>query len=176
MLVSSIKVLGDASDGAPFRAGDRPASPGDAYGFAKWLIEEAMRTTCGAAGLALTVIRPPLVYGPGVKANFLALLRIVDRGLPLPLASIVNRRSLVYLDNLVDLIDLTLTHPDARDGTFLLRDDDEVSTPELIRRIARALNARRGCCPARRRCCVSPRARVGRARRRRSLARLAERR
>jgi UDP-N-acetyl-alpha-D-quinovosamine dehydrogenase len=146
VLLSSIKVLGEATDGVPFRAG-RPAAPEDAYGFAKWCIEEAMRTA--VAGPALTVIRAPLVYGPCVKANFHALLRLVDRGLPLPFASIANRRSLVFLDNLVDLIELALAHPAARDGTFLLRDAEEVSTPELIRRIARALGrpARLFACP-----------------------------
>jgi nucleoside-diphosphate-sugar epimerase len=138
VLVSSIKVLGDATGDTPFRAG-RPAAPADAYGFAKWCIEEAVREAAARA-LSLIVIRPPLVYGPGVKANFRALLRLVDSGLPLPFASIANRRSLVFLDNLVDLIDVALDHPEARDGTFLLRDDDEVSTPELVRRIARALH------------------------------------
>src|SRR6266851_1725884 len=149
VLVSSIKVLGEATDGVPFRAG-RPAAPADAYGFVKWCLEEAMRGAAAAAdGPALTVIRPPLVYGPGVKANFRALLRLVDRGLPLPFASIANRRSLVFLDNLVDLVEVALVHPAARDGTFLLRDEEEVSTPELIRRIARALGrpARLFACP-----------------------------
>src|SRR5713226_6411921 len=126
VLVSSIKVLGEATDGVPFRAG-RPAAPADAYGFVKWCLEEAMRGAAAAAD------------GPGVKANFRALLRLVDRGLPLPFASIANRRSLVFLDNLVDLVEVALVHPAARDGTFLLRDEEEVSTPELIRRIARAL-------------------------------------
>jgi nucleoside-diphosphate-sugar epimerase len=145
LLLSSIKVLGEATDGVPFRAG-RPAAPEDAYGFAKWCLEDAMR---GAAGPALTVIRPPLVYGPGVKGNFRALLRLVDRALPLPFAAIVNRRSLAFLDNLIDLVELALTHPAARDGTFLLRDDEEVSTPDLVRRIARALGrpARLFPCP-----------------------------
>jgi nucleoside-diphosphate-sugar epimerase len=147
VLVSSIKVLGEATDGVPFRAG-RPAAPGDTYGFAKWYIEEAMRHA-GAATPALTVIRPPLVYGPGVTANFRALLRLVDRAPPLPFASIANRRSLVFLDNLIDLIELALSHPAARDGTFLLRDEEEVSTPDLVRRIARALHrpARLFPCP-----------------------------
>ena len=148
LLMSSIKVLGEATDGVPFRAG-RPAAPEDAYGFAKWRVEETMRLACAAAGPALTVIRPPLVYGPGVKANFRALLRLVDRGLPLPLANIHNRRSLVFLDNLVDLVEVALSHPAARDGTFLVRDAEEVSTPELVRRVARALQrpARLFPCP-----------------------------
>ena len=147
VLVSSIKVLGEATDGVPFRAG-RPAAPGDTYGFAKWYIEEAMRHA-GAATPALTVIRPPLVYGPGVTANFRALLRLVDRAPPLPFASIANRRSLIFPYNLLDLIEVALTHPSARHGTFLLRDAEEVSTPELVRRIARALGrpARLFPCP-----------------------------
>ncbi len=136
VLMSSIKVLGDRTGDVPFRAG-RPPSPDDAYGFAKWSIEEAMR---GAAGeTALTIIRPPLVYGLGVKGNFLALIRLVDSGMALPLASVHNRRSLVGLDNLVDLVETALRHPAARYGTFLVRDDEEVSTPELVRRIAMAL-------------------------------------
>ena len=147
VLMSSIKVLGEATDGVPFRGG-RPAAPGDAYGFAKWYVEEAMRKA-GTGGSALTVIRPPLVYGPGVTANFRALLRLVDRAPPLPFASIANRRSLVFVENLVDLLELTLAHPAARDGTFLVRDEEEVSTPDLVRRIARALHrpARLFPCP-----------------------------
>jgi nucleoside-diphosphate-sugar epimerase len=135
VLVSSIKVLGESTSALPFRA-HQPPAPEDAYGLAKWRSEEAMREI---AGERLTIIRPPLVYGPGVKANFRALIRLVDSGLPLPFASIDNRRSLVFIANLVDLIALTLTHPAAGGGIFLLRDDDEVSTPELVRRIARAL-------------------------------------
>jgi len=147
VLLSSVKVLGEESQGVPFRAG-RPAAPADAYGFAKWCIEEAMRRP-GDAAPALTVIRPPLVYGPGVKANFRALIDLVDRALPLPFASIANRRSLVFIDNLLDLIEVALTHAAARDATFLLCDAEEVSTPELVRRIARALGrpARLFPCP-----------------------------
>jgi nucleoside-diphosphate-sugar epimerase len=147
LLMSSVKVLGDSSADEPFRAG-QSAAPGDGYGFAKWSIEEAMRGVL-AGGPALTVLRPPLVYGPGVKANFLALIGTVDRGLPLPFASVANRRSLIYLDNLVDLVETALAHPAARDGTFLLRDEREPSTPELIRLIAAALGkpARLFRCP-----------------------------
>ena len=140
LYMSSIKVHGEASR-TPFRASDTP-HPADAYGRAKWQSESAMRET----GVALSVIRPPLVYGPGVKANFLALLRWVDRGLPLPLASIDNRRSLIFLDNLLDLVDSALAH---EPGLFLARDDDEVSTPALIRIIAEKLGrpARLVPCP-----------------------------
>lgn len=145
VLLSSIKVLGERTPDRPFRA-DQPPAPEDAYGRAKWRSEEAMRA---AAGERLAIIRPPLVYGPGVRANFLALLRLVDRGLPLPFAGIDNRRSLVCRDNLLDLIEIALDHAAAAGGVFLLRDAEEVSTPELVRRIAAALGrpARLFRCP-----------------------------
>jgi nucleoside-diphosphate-sugar epimerase len=135
VFMSSIKVLGDVTVDLPMR-GHRPPSPEDVYGLAKWRSEEAMRA---AAGERLTILRPPLVYGPGVKANFRALIRLVDSGLPLPFAAIDNRRSFVFLDNLIDLVELALTHPAAGGEVFLLRDDTDLSTPELVRRIAAAL-------------------------------------
>jgi nucleoside-diphosphate-sugar epimerase len=138
VLMSSIKVLGDATPGRAFRADDAPV-PGDVYGLAKWRIEVAMRA---AAGERLAILRPPLVYGPGVKANFRALLRLVDSGVPLPFARIDNRRSFIFLDNLLDLVETALVHPAAAGGIFLLRDDEDVSTAELARRIARALGRR----------------------------------
>lgn len=137
LLMSSVKVLGESTTTASFRAG-QSAAPVDAYGFAKWSIEQAVRAAL-SGGPALTVLRPPLVYGPWVKANFLALLHLVDRGWPLPFASIANQRSLIFIDNLVDLVEIALTHPEARDATFLLRDDAQPSTPALIRAIAQAL-------------------------------------
>jgi nucleoside-diphosphate-sugar epimerase len=139
--MSSIKVLGDATADAPFTAAS-PAAPGDAYGRAKWAMEEAVRHSVGTGAGApeLAIVRPPLVYGPGVKANFRALMRLVDRGLPLPLASVDNRRSLVGLDNLVDLVVTLLSHPGAPGGTFLVRDAEDVSTPDLLRRLARHLS------------------------------------
>lgn len=146
VLISSLKVIGDDSGAGRLRA-DAPPAPADAYGHAKLRLETTFR-----AGLdqRLVVLRPPLVYGPGVKGNFRALLRLVDRSLPLPLAGIRNRRSLVYIDNLVDLVLAALTHPAAPGGTFLVRDDAEVSTPALVRAIALALGrpARLFPCPA----------------------------
>lgn len=145
VLLSSIKVLGEATGATPFRA-DAPPAPADAYGRAKWAMEQAMRavaplgTAIGAGGPGLAIIRPPLVYGPGVKGNFLALLRLAERGWPLPLAAIDNRRSLVFLDNLIDLIVACLTDPTAAGGTFLVRDDEEVSTPDLVRQLAHHLD------------------------------------
>jgi nucleoside-diphosphate-sugar epimerase len=135
VLLSSIKVAGEATRDLPFRA-DQPPAPQDAYGRAKLRIEQAMHE---AAGDRLAVIRPPLVYGAGVTANFHALIRLVDAGLPLPFAGVDNRRSLVFLENLVDLIETVLVHPAAAGGRFLLRDDEEISTPKLVRLIARAL-------------------------------------
>ena len=147
ILMSSIKVLGEGAGERAYRA-DEPAAPEDEYGLAKWSLEAAMEMALRDRP-ALTVLRPPLVYGPGVKANFLALLRLIDSGLPLPFAAIANRRSLAFIDNLVDLIIAALDHPDAG-GTFLVRDDEDVSTPELMRRIARQLGrpARLFPCPA----------------------------
>ena len=146
VLLSSLKVHGEDSGDRRFAADDPPA-PADAYGRAKLRIETAMRH---AAGPILAVLRPPLVYGPGVKANFRALLHAVDRGVPLPLAGIANRRSLVFLDNLVDLVLAVLAHERAAGGTFLLRDDEDISTPSLIRMMAEQLGrpARLFRCPA----------------------------
>ncbi len=134
ILISSIKAMGEISGTIPFRADFAPV-PTDTYGEAKLRIEQAI---AGAPGLV--VLRPPLVYGPGVKGNFFKLLHLVARQMPLPLASVHNRRSLVFIDNLIDLIVLTLEQPDAVSGTFLLRDTEELSTPELIRHIARHLD------------------------------------
>jgi nucleoside-diphosphate-sugar epimerase len=135
LLMSSIKVQGEATPSLPFRA-HQPPAPEDAYGLAKWRMEESMRAQ---AGDMLVVLRPPLVYGPGVAANFRALLRLVRSGLPLPFAAIDNRRSLIALDNLLDLVQVALAHPAASGEIFLLRDDEDISTPELVRRIARAM-------------------------------------
>jgi nucleoside-diphosphate-sugar epimerase len=136
VLLSSIKVHGDDTGTGRFRASDRPA-PGDDYGRCKLAIEQAM----AAEGGRLVVLRPPLVYGPGVKGNFLALLRLVAAGVPLPLASVANRRSVVFLDNLLDLIAIALSNERAN-GAYLVRDNDEVSTPVLVRMIARGLGRR----------------------------------
>jgi len=131
VLVSSVKAHGGAGH---FRASD-PLRPTDPYGRAKAAIEQAM----GAAGEALVILRPPLVYGPGVKANFRALLRLSASGLPLPLARVDNRRSFVFLENLLDLIELALDDPGAAGQAFVLRDDRDVSSAELVRLMVRAM-------------------------------------
>ena len=146
VFVSSVKVNGEATSDRPFTDAD-PARPEDAYGRSKWAAEQVV----GAASpdIETVILRPPLVYGPGVKANFLALLRVVDRGWPLPLASVRNRRSLLSLANLAAAIEVSLEHPALAGGTFLIADGEDVSTPELVRRIAQAMDrpARLVPCP-----------------------------
>ena len=130
VFLSSVKVHGEASTVA--FSENSPMAPQDAYGASKARAEEALR---GLPGLRLAVLRPPLVYGPGVKANFLALMKAISRGWPLPLASVRNARSLVYVGNLVDAILGCL----GRDATFLVSDGAPVSTPGLCGEIGRAL-------------------------------------
>lgn len=137
--VSSIKVLGESSPaGAPLRADDRPA-PEDAYGVSKWEAEQALGIVAVQTGLQTVVVRPPLVYGPGVKANFLRLMQAVHRGVPLPLGSVRNQRSMVALDNLTDLLAVCAVHPAAPGQTLLVSDGQDLSTPDLIRGMAEAL-------------------------------------
>lgn len=139
--VSSIKVNGEATGREPFRASDPPA-PQDPYGRSKLDAELAIARAAAETGMEFAIVRPPLVYGPGVKANFLRLCRRVDRGTPLPLAAVHNRRSLVFVGNLCDLLVRCGWHSGAARGTFLAADGEDVSTPELIRRLARALQRR----------------------------------
>jgi UDP-4-keto-D-QuiNAc 4-reductase len=139
MLVSSVKAMGEATaPGHPFRPYDEPR-PEDAYGRAKLASELAVRAAANPADLELVVIRPPLVYGPGVKANFAALIRLAASGVPLPFAALDNRRSLIYRENLVDLLAMAAIHPAAAGMTLLARDDVDFSTPELIRALAAGL-------------------------------------
>lgn len=140
IFISSIKVNGESTEpGRPFSAEDRPA-PGDAYALSKREAEDALTALARATGLELVIIRPPLVYGPGVGANFERMMRWVRRGIPLPLRSVRNRRSLVAIDNLVDLIVTCIDHPDAANQTFVVSDDEDLSTAELLRRIGVALD------------------------------------
>lgn len=137
VFISSIKVNGEGRDAA-YRETDVPA-PEDAYAISKWEAEQGLQQIAQETGLEIVILRPPLVYGPGVKANFLRLMRMVERGWPLPLGAIRNRRSLLYLGNLVDAIRVCVEHPAAAGQTFLLDDGQAVSTPELIRAVARAM-------------------------------------
>jgi nucleoside-diphosphate-sugar epimerase len=137
IFLSSVKVHGEDSGSGTYGEDDA-LRPEDFYGLSKLEAEQALTETAARSGMELVLIRPPLVYGPGVRANFLRLLRWIDSGLPLPLASVRNRRSLVYLGNLVDAIARCAEHPAAR-GPILVSDEEVVSTPELAWRIARAL-------------------------------------
>jgi len=142
VFVSSIKVNGEATEqGHPFTESDQP-SPHGAYALSKLEAEQGLRDLSAQIGMQIVVIRPPLVYGSGVKANFAALIHAVRRGWPLPLGLVRNQRSLVALDNLVDLLVVCLSHPAAANETFLVSDGHDVSTAELIRLIAQALGAR----------------------------------
>jgi UDP-glucose 4-epimerase len=137
VFVSTIKVNGEGRD-APYRETDEPA-PEDAYAISKWEAEQGLQRIAQETGLEVVTLRPPLVYGPGVRANFLRLMRTVRNGWPLPLGAIRNRRSLLYLGNFVDAIRLCVEHPAAAGQTFLLDDGKAISTPELIRALARAM-------------------------------------
>ncbi len=140
VFVSSVKALGETTvPGRPYRPGDALA-PQDAYGRSKAEAEVSLREFGQHAGLEITVLRPPLVYGPGVQANFRALMRWLARGWPLPLGALQsNRRSMIALENLTGLLLLCAVHPAAANATFHASDGDDVSTAELLRRLGRAL-------------------------------------
>ncbi|MBU1555281.1 MAG: SDR family oxidoreductase [Gammaproteobacteria bacterium] len=133
IFISSIKVNGEQTlVGQAFTA-QQPPEPQDAYGISKAEAEAGLKQIAGQSGMELIIIRPPLVYGPGVKGNFATLLKIAQKNLPLPLGAIANKRSLVALDNLVDLIVTCITHPKAANQTFLVSDDKDISTTELLK-------------------------------------------
>ncbi len=138
--LSSIKVNGEfTQEGRPFSADDAPA-PADPYGVSKHEAEQTLRQIAAYTGMEVVIIRPPLVYGPGVKANFESMMRWLARGVPLPLSAVTqNRRSLVALDNLVDLIVTCLTHPAAANQTFLVSDGEDLSTAGLLKWMGVAL-------------------------------------
>ncbi|MBY0246154.1 MAG: SDR family oxidoreductase [Nitrospiraceae bacterium] len=135
--LSSIKVNGESNAG-PFTEQDLP-NPQDPYGISKWEAEQALARVSSQTGLEIVMIRSPLVYGPGVGGNVLQLLHIIRRGIPLPLASAHNRRSLIYLGNLVDALACCVKDVRAAGQTYLVSDGEDLSTPELIRRLAKAL-------------------------------------
>ncbi|MEO8418820.1 MAG: SDR family oxidoreductase, partial [Methylophilaceae bacterium] len=138
--VSSIKVNGECTtSGLAFKESDS-VQPQDPYAISKWEAEQELQTIARNAGIEVVIVRPPLVYGPGVKANFARLLNLVDRGIPLPLGSVRNSRSLVYVGNLVDALIACAVHPAAAGQTYLVSDGEDVSTPQLIRAVATALN------------------------------------
>jgi UDP-glucose 4-epimerase len=140
-LLSSVKVNGEGDEGRIYSADDAPA-PRDAYGRSKLAAETQAFDVARGTALEVVVLRVPLVYGPGVRANFLRLLRWVARGYPLPFGALRNRRSLLGLDNLCDLLTRLVEHPGAAGRVWMGSDDEDLSTPELVRRIAHALGVR----------------------------------
>lgn len=139
IFISSIKVNGESTVlDQPFTADDTP-NPQDAYGQSKYEAELALQQLAKETGLEVVIIRPPLVYGAGVKANFYSMMRWLNKGVPLPLGAIKNKRSLVALDNLIDLILTCVQHPAAANQIFLVSDGEDLSTTELLRRMAHAL-------------------------------------
>lgn len=139
IFISSIKVNGECT-GRDFRfCSDSPPSPNDAYARSKLRAELGLRELSMETGMEVVIIRPPLVYGPGVGANFFTMMNWLRRGVPLPLANIDNRRSLVSVGNLVDLIITCIDHPAAAGEIFLVSDDDDMSTSTLLKRLGVAL-------------------------------------
>ncbi|MBR1120247.1 NAD-dependent epimerase/dehydratase family protein [Bradyrhizobium lablabi] len=142
VFISSIKVNGEATPpGRPFTAED-PADPQNRYAQSKFDTERGLFALSAETGLEVSVIRPPLVYGPGVKANFATMMDWVNRGIPLPLGAVNNKRSFIFVGNLSDLIVLTAAHPRAAGQIFLCSDGEDLSTTELLRRIAQELGRR----------------------------------
>lgn len=141
VFVSSVKVNGEATTTQPFRASDVP-QPCDPYGVSKMEAEQALQQLGRDTGLEVVIVRPPLVYGPGVKANFLNLIKLVKKGVPLPFGSIRNFRSMVALDNLVDLLIVCSKHPAAPGHVFMVSDGEDMGVKELVTKIARAMHKR----------------------------------
>lgn len=139
IFLSSIKVNGEQTTlGKTFKHDDCYI-PNDPYGLSKYEAEQGLKEISKKTGMEIVIIRPPLVYGPGVKANFLSMLRWVNKGAPLPLGAIHNKRSLVALDNLVNLITTCINHPAAANQSFLVSDDNDLSTTELLECMEKAL-------------------------------------
>jgi nucleoside-diphosphate-sugar epimerase len=141
VFVSSIKVNGEVTlPGQPFSDNSVP-SPKDPYAISKWEAEQSLLQLGREQGMEIVIIRPPLVYGPGVKGNFASMVHWLRSGIPLPFGSINNKRSLIALDNLVDFIDLCANSersPNAANQIFLISDGEDVSTPELLQKVAAA--------------------------------------
>lgn len=140
IFLSSIKVNGEATiDNISFTEQDS-CHPSDPYGVSKWEAEQGLRKLAIETGMEVVIIRPPLVYGPSVKGNFLSMMNWINKGIPLPFGSTENQRSLLALDNLISFIILCLDHPRAANETFLLADEEDVSTKELIIKLAKAMD------------------------------------
>ena len=139
VFMSSIKVNGESTElGQPFTAEDNITTK-DPYGLSKWEAEQGLFQIARQTGMQIVVIRPPLIYGAGVKANFAKMMQGVAKGLPLPLGAVHNKRSLIALENLVDFIILCAQHPKAANEVFLISDGEDVSTTELLQKVAKAM-------------------------------------
>lgn len=138
IFISSIKVNGEGKSNRAYRFDD-PAAPEDDYGLAKWEAEQGLKALCSKSAMELVVIRPPLIYGPGVKGNLELLAKVIDKGLPLPLGAIKNQRDMLSLNNLIDLIKTCIEHPAAPGQVFLCCDNEPISTPQLIKLMASGL-------------------------------------
>lgn len=142
IFISSVKVNGEHTEaGKPFTE-DGPPNPQDAYGISKLEAEQGLLKIAQETGMEVVIIRPPLVYGAGVKANFASMMRAVKRGIPLPLGAIHNKRSFVYVGNLVSMIMLCIDHPAAANQVFFVSDGHDLSTTELLRCCAAALGVK----------------------------------
>ena len=139
--VSSVKVNGEQTGLSPFTELDIP-NPQDPYGVSKWEAEQGLMRIAEEMGMEVVIIRPPLVYGAGVKANFASMMQVVKRGIPLPFGTIRNKRSFVYVGNLVSFILLCIDHPVAANQTFLISDGHDISTTELLRGCAESLGVK----------------------------------
>jgi UDP-glucose 4-epimerase len=137
IFISTIKVLGDQTQGGRQFNSEDPLNPQDPYSISKAEAEMGLKKIMDHSDMDIVIIRPPLVYGQGVKGNFASLLKLASLSLPLPFGAIENRRSLVSIDNLVDLICTCLDHPNAKNQTFLVSDDYDMSTPDLSRLLAK---------------------------------------
>jgi nucleoside-diphosphate-sugar epimerase len=141
VFVSSVKVNGESTRARPFRGSDVPM-PGDPYGQTKMEAEQGLQELARETGLEVVIVRPPLVYGPGVKANFLNLMKLVQIGVPLPFGRVSNLRSMVAVDNLVDLLIVCSTHPHAPGNIFMVSDGADMDMKALVTQIASAMNRR----------------------------------
>lgn len=138
VFVSTVKVNGEETTSRPFSELDTP-NPQDVYGISKMEAEQQLLALAEETGLEVVIVRPPLVYGAGVKGNFAQMLRVLDRRIPLPLASVHNIRSLMYVENLVDALVLCATHPKAVGQTYLVSDGEDISTPELLSQLSQTM-------------------------------------
>ena len=147
IFISSIKVNGEmTSIGQPFRTTDNTI-PTDPYGLSKYEAEQGLLRIASETDMEVVIIRPPLIYGPGVKANFASMMKWVSKGVPLPLGAVYNNRSLVALENLIDFIIHCIAHPKAANEVFLVSDEEDISTTQLLKKVAKELGKKANLLP-----------------------------